>query len=158
MRQPSEERAQIALLAAKVRGTMLPVDAALLRRLRLEMKTLELARQEVGPFTVEGFRLAGKIERLASHIEGVESRESEEFWAEHQPLLRAAEQIEAHYPEALLPLEVHDPNGRCPKCGGKPKVAWIENRLHETCKRCGFAWVTLPLDSSPEEEQTPGDG
>src|ERR1035437_882141 len=136
---------------------MLREDRPLLRRLLLERCTLEMAREQMGPFSTEGFRLAGKIERLASHIEGVEGREPEEFWAEHQPLLQAAEQIEAHYPEALEPLKVHDPTGRCPKCAGKPKVAWIENRLHETCKRCGFAWVTLPLDSAPVEEQTARD-
>jgi hypothetical protein len=114
-----------------------------------------MARDQTGPFSTEGFRLAGKIERLTSHIENVEGREPEAYWAEHQPILV---QIAAHYPDALVPLEVHNPNGRCPKCGGKPKVAWIENRLHETCKRCGFAWVTLPLDSAPVEEQTPADG
>src|ERR1039458_3395125 len=96
---------------------MLREDRPLLRRLLLERCTLEMARDETGPFSTEGFKLAGKIDRLTSHIEGVEGREPEEFWAEHQPLLQAVEQIEQHYPEALVPLEVHNPNGRCPKCG-----------------------------------------
>src|ERR1039458_2840762 len=134
---------------------MLPVDAVLLRRLRLEMKTLELARQEVVPCQEEGFRLAGKIERLTSHIEGVEGREPEEFWAEHQPLLQAIPQIEAHFPEALVPLEVYDPARRCRKCAGKARTRWLEDRLERVCRRCGWAWVERPLDSAPEIEETP---
>jgi len=116
-----------------------------------------MARDKLGPFTKEGFGLAGKIERLTTHIEGVEAREPLEFWETHLKTLDAAPQIEAHFPDALTPLEVFDPARRCPKCGGKPRVAWVENRLHETCKRCGFAWVTLPLDSVEQGEQAPAD-
>ena len=69
---------------------MLHEDRPLLRRLLLERTTLEMARDKLGPFTKEGFGLAGKIERLTTHIEGVQGRESEAYWAEHQPVLNAA--------------------------------------------------------------------
>src|ERR1039458_9017371 len=112
---------------------MLREDRPLLRRLLLERCTLEMAREQTGPFSTEGFRLAGKIERLTSHIEGVEGREPEEFWAEHQPLLQAIPQIEAHFPEALVPLEVYDPARRCRKCAGRARTRWLEDRLERVC-------------------------
>jgi hypothetical protein len=134
---------------------MLREDRPLLRRLLLERCTLEMAREQTGPFSTEGFRLAGKIERLTSHIEGVEGREPEEFWAEHQPLLQAIPQIEAHFPEALVPLEVYDPARRCRKCAGRARTRWLEDRLERVCRRCGWVWVERPLDSAPEIEETP---
>ena len=126
---------------------MLPEDAPLLRRLRPERKTLDLARVKIGPYTREGFRLEGKIERLDRHIEGVEGREPLEFWEAHRKTLAAAPQIEKHFPDAIEPLEVFDPARRCRKCGGKSNVNWLEDRLGRTCKRCSWAWVELPLDS-----------
>lgn len=135
---------------------MLREDRPLLRRLLLERCTLEMARDQMGPFSTEGFRLAGKIERLSSHIEGVEGREPEEFWAEHQPLLQAIPQIEAHYPDALIPLELYDPARRCRKCGGKARASYEPDRLKRTCRRCTFSWYEIPLDAekppSPEAE------
>ena len=66
--------------------------------------------------------------------------------------LRAVE----HYPDALGPLEVFDPGRRCAKCAGKAAVAWEPDRLKLTCRRCGYSWVALPLDSMPPENaETP---
>lgn len=132
---------------------MLPEDGALMRRLRLERKTLGLARVKVGPYTAGGFRLADKIARLDNHIEGVEGRQPLEFWEKHQKTLEAAAQIEAHFPDAIEPLEVFDPLRRCRKCGGKSAVSWIESRLHRTCRRCAFSWIELPLDAAPDEAE-----
>lgn len=135
---------------------MLPEDAPLRRRLNLEARTFERVVSQYGRWSPEGTRAERKVGELRAHIEEVEGRQPLEFWEAHLATLQAAEQIEVHYPDALVPLEIHNPNGRCRKCGGKPRVAWIENRLHETCKRCGFAWVTLPLDSAlPAADDAP---
>jgi len=111
-----------------------------------------MARQSVGPFTQEGLRLSDKIARIGRHIEGGEGREPLEFWEAHRKTLEAAPQIEKHFPDAIEPLEVFDRARRCRKCGGKSKVNWLEDRLGRTCRRCGWAWVELPLDSVEIEE------
>jgi len=91
--------------------------------------------------------LDGKTERLDRRIEGVEGREPAEFWAAHARTLEAAPQIEAHFPDALEPLEVYDPARRCRKCGGKAATKWVEDRLERTCRRCGHTTIEVPLDA-----------
>ena len=136
---------------------MLSEDAPLLRRLGLELRTEEAAVLKYGRWTKEGARAEGKIERLRSHIDQVQTREAEEFWAEHQPLLQAAPQIEEHFPDVLEELEVFDPARRCPKCRGKAKAMYEPDRLKRVCRRCTYSWYERPLDSDPVEEQTAPD-
>lgn len=109
-----------------------------------------------GRWTGKGASAEGRIGRLRSHIDQVEGRMLEEWWAEHTPLLeQQLIQIVDHFPDALEPLEGFDPARRCRKCGGKARATWEADRLKRVCKRCGFTYLELPLDSAPEIEKPP---
>ena len=72
-----------------------------------------------GRWTREEARAEARAERVRGHIEQVEGRHSLEYWAENTPLLETVKRIEDHFPDALEPLRVFDPQRRCRKCGGK---------------------------------------
>lgn len=66
---------------------------------------------------------------------------------------KVEEQIRENFPDVLAPIPTYDPMRPCPKCGKKKAAtSWITDRLHRTCKRCGFGWVERPLGPENAEE------
>lgn len=64
---------------------------------------------------------------------------------------RATEIHAALFPE-LGSLPRFEPKRRCPKCHGRARVQWRQDRLDRRCRRCGFMWTEAPLDSVDTEE------
>ena len=75
-----------------------------------------------------------------------------------------AEQYVRRCREALA-VAAYRGNATCPKClGGDVSVVWCPNchrfrkpdhheeRMHRTCRRCGYAWDELPATTPAEEK------
>lgn len=55
-------------------------------------------------------------------------------------------------------MERYDPKSKCPKCGHdyvlsnyNPNFGSTQDVVKRTCKKCGYSWEQLPLDSKEEE-------
>lgn len=102
---------------------------------------------DYGRFSAEGSRAWDRIERLDTAISDVEGRQPPSYWQE---------QLESIWPgpaarDGPEPLEVFDPARRCPKCSGKAKVRWLDDRLERICRRCRFTWEERSLDAETNE-------
>lgn len=58
-------------------------------------------------------------------------------------------------------MNVYDPVGKCPKCGGRMisthyekdcRSKHQEEVIRRKCERCGYSWAESPLDTGAQKE------
>jgi hypothetical protein len=132
---------------------------------RTAVRVLEAQMGKYGVGSKEGVRAWAKLDRLVEQMPELEAERRSigevltgEFWLRRE---KVEEQIRENFPDVLAPIPTYDPMRPCPKCGKKKAAtSWITDRLHRTCKRCGFGWVERPLgpENAEEAPDLPGEG